>query len=321
VKTIEASFEIVTPMFISGADDVADLRPPSIKGALRFWWRALHWGQYLQEAGNEKEALKQLYKVEAELFGAAVKDQQYGQGTFFIKLKNVEHKGTEKNWPTNNDPGAGYLGFGLDKTRDQAHRQALLPAKFSLCLVLKKASDEQVSQLKNTLEAWGLLGGLGSRSRRGYGSVALIEMDKESYQFKDKASYYQQINRLINKITLSPPVPIFTAFNKGMKISSSVRQHKEYIKLMDDLGRQYKTERLENKLSDRVVYGLPLMKQDDNNRRSSPLFFHVHKLGSGHMGIFSFIPAKFHPEYDQNKIDPLFKSVTNFMDNMESIYP
>ncbi len=62
MKTIEASFEIVTPMFISGADDVADLRPPSIKGALRFWWRALHWGQCLQEAGNKEEALALLHK-------------------------------------------------------------------------------------------------------------------------------------------------------------------------------------------------------------------------------------------------------------------
>ena len=321
MKTIEASFEIVTPMFISGGDNEADLRPPSIKGALRFWWRALHWGQCLQETDNEKEALKRLYKLEAELFGAAVKDQSYGQGVFFIKLKEIENKSIEHNWPKNNDPGSGYIGFGLDETKEQSHLKALRPTKFSLCLVLKNASDEHISQLKDTLMAWGLMGGLGSRARRGYGSVALIEMDKVSYQFKSKTDYYQQINMLINKITLSPPIPIFTAFNKSMKISSSVRQHKDYIKLMDDLGRQYKAERQGKKLSDKVVYGLPLTNQDINNRRSSPLFFHVHRLESGFIGIFSFIPAKFHPEYEQHKIEPLFKSVTNFMDNMESIYP
>ncbi|MFZ1105749.1 MAG: type III-B CRISPR module RAMP protein Cmr1 [Hyphomicrobiaceae bacterium] len=39
---IEAEFEIVTPMFLGGADPKgsAELRAASIKGALRFWWRA-----------------------------------------------------------------------------------------------------------------------------------------------------------------------------------------------------------------------------------------------------------------------------------------
>ena len=50
-KEITASLEIVTPMFLGGAatTEVADaIRPPSIKGALRFWWRALNWSRVYQ---------------------------------------------------------------------------------------------------------------------------------------------------------------------------------------------------------------------------------------------------------------------------------
>ena len=48
MHTIEATYRINTPMFIAGAeqDKEAELRLPSFKGALRFWWRALAYGRY-----------------------------------------------------------------------------------------------------------------------------------------------------------------------------------------------------------------------------------------------------------------------------------
>jgi CRISPR-associated protein Cmr1 len=37
----EFEVEVVTPMFLGGANNLeAELRVPSIKGMLRFWWRA-----------------------------------------------------------------------------------------------------------------------------------------------------------------------------------------------------------------------------------------------------------------------------------------
>ncbi len=43
MTVITATYRVVTPMFIGDADQKAtSLRPPSIKGALRFWWRALN---------------------------------------------------------------------------------------------------------------------------------------------------------------------------------------------------------------------------------------------------------------------------------------
>jgi CRISPR-associated protein Cmr1 len=39
---IHFNCEIITPMFLAGADTgQPELRPPSIKGAMRFWWRAV----------------------------------------------------------------------------------------------------------------------------------------------------------------------------------------------------------------------------------------------------------------------------------------
>ncbi|MFQ3675622.1 MAG: type III-B CRISPR module RAMP protein Cmr1 [Endomicrobiia bacterium] len=42
MKTVKFECEVITPMFLCGADGrTAELRPPSIKGLMRFWWRAL----------------------------------------------------------------------------------------------------------------------------------------------------------------------------------------------------------------------------------------------------------------------------------------
>ncbi|OPX29474.1 MAG: type III-B CRISPR module RAMP protein Cmr1 [Candidatus Omnitrophica bacterium 4484_171] len=43
MKTITFECETITPMFLAGADGrTPELRPPSIKGAMRFWWRAMN---------------------------------------------------------------------------------------------------------------------------------------------------------------------------------------------------------------------------------------------------------------------------------------
>jgi len=87
MKTIEATYRIVTPMFIGGANhDPSDgIRPPSFKGALRFWWRALNWGKFYQKNNrDEAAALKALHQEEARLFGSAVKDGKGGQGVFYF---------------------------------------------------------------------------------------------------------------------------------------------------------------------------------------------------------------------------------------------
>ena len=61
IKEIEFSCEIVTPLFLGGANsNKAELREASIKGMLRFWWRALY--------GDED--YKSMRKRESEIFGS-----------------------------------------------------------------------------------------------------------------------------------------------------------------------------------------------------------------------------------------------------------
>ena len=66
--------ETITPMFLAGADgQTPELRAPSIKGALRFWWRAMH--------GHL--SLKDLHDLEGKIFG-----DNSNRSCFSVRIQN-----------------------------------------------------------------------------------------------------------------------------------------------------------------------------------------------------------------------------------------
>lgn len=72
MKQIVFECESITPMFMYGADGkTAELRPASIKGVMRFWWRAM----------NGNLPLDELKKQEGEIFGSMEK-----KSSFSIKI-------------------------------------------------------------------------------------------------------------------------------------------------------------------------------------------------------------------------------------------
>jgi len=82
MKTITFECETITPMFLSGADGkTPELRPPSIKGALRFWWRAM----------NGHLSLSDLKKKESEIFGGT---NPATRSNVIIRIEN--HRETQK---------------------------------------------------------------------------------------------------------------------------------------------------------------------------------------------------------------------------------
>jgi hypothetical protein len=70
-NTLEATFCIVTPLFLGGAEpnDRAELREASIKGALRFWYRAVD---------------PDYRDLEARIFGGTRKGE--GQAIFLLRV-------------------------------------------------------------------------------------------------------------------------------------------------------------------------------------------------------------------------------------------
>lgn len=319
MKKLTAIYRIVTPMFIGDAEQKASsIRPPSIKGALRFWWRALNWGRC--------KDLQALHREEGRLFGAAVQENSGGQGVFLLQVVE-QPKAREKSWPQNlskaqkniGEIGSSYFGFGLweDKTNIQ-HREAIQEGKsFSISLYFRpNTSEKDIESIIDTLKVFGLFGGLGSRSRRGFGSVALTELvDGDQSERFDYSNYREEITQLFDKYTNTTKIP-FSAFSQYARFEI-VAEGSNAREVHNEAGKAYKEFRKTLEKWERVAFGLPLMKVDEKNRRASPLFFHVHPLQDGQFVVGAlFLPATFHPdsEYAGKNLDKFYQPINQFLD-------
>lgn len=183
---IEVSYKVVTPMFCGGArPTVAELRLPSFKGVLRWWWRAFAWPR----SGG---ALSKVAAAEDELFGSA----RRGQGRVIMRLVTpIAPTTVKKDEVLKVDgkvvgEGARYLGYGVMEAfarKAKENRPAVeagqltrtcLRAPFDIKLELRVRDLDEATRasLVDALKAVGLLGGIGAKSRKGYGSLVLASM-------------------------------------------------------------------------------------------------------------------------------------------------
>lgn len=309
---LEAKFEIVTPMFIGDGDQKArSVRSASVKGALRFWWRALNWGRCLsQSQGDTNRALKQLHSEEAKLFGAEAKTQEVdgqskivgGQGLFTLIVSEPEAFSLIKDWPKDGNAPCGFIGFGLWKTNKTPQREALAEgSRFSLrCQLKEQISPTQTQQLTDALAIFGLLGGLGSRARRGFGSLAIQELNGKSYSFKSQDEYIQVLKKHLGAVDLVSTSDINESPLSAWSSASSLcfyGKAPNARQALAHLSNIYKEARTGLSRQQKSRMGLPLADFDTQNRRSSPFILHIHPLGSDYLALISFLPAAFHPRY------------------------
>ncbi len=180
MRPIRLTVETVTPLFLAGADPrgAPELRAASIRGALRFWLRALLGGMI----GDVN--LDALRRAEAAVFGST----DTGASPVVVRIINLsEHSSVPFSELTGRTPGSrsyrlpgiAYLFFAARGTQNERERKAI-PAgsSFELELSLRAGAQNQDALLKAYAALWLLthLGGLGARSRRGAGSLQVTRV-------------------------------------------------------------------------------------------------------------------------------------------------
>ncbi len=320
MNIVNAKFKIVTPLFISGADQTkAELRVPSIKGALRFWWRALNYHANANE----------LSKIEGNIFGSS--DKEIGQSKILIRLmgQNLEAKKIQRKWDTKD--WESYIGFGLseeqkkDRSATGKYREFFKPGgDFSISIESKPRTDDEsksrfdVESVINSLKLFGLVGGLGSRSRNGWGSIAITEFDNdiendiEKWKIpKTREEYRIELKSLINPVSLPEQRPDYSALSKKMMVKVG-KSFDSYEKAFSDIATNYKGIVCRFPKTNREDFGLP-RKSVSNERRASPLMIHIHQSGNEFYWVCLFIDAKFLPS--RNAADD-YDAVREFMNQI-----
>ena len=149
MESTDLRLEIVTPLFLHGQDnDKLELRPPPFKALMRYWWRAT----------QAETNLDQLREEEGKLFGDTKR-----RSNLSIRISGLARLTSFQYPPLPHRPNR----FQADAYRPNQ--------TFTIKLTAPHLNQyEQISKISF------FLGGLGNRSRRGFGSIRYQSRDFQS---------------------------------------------------------------------------------------------------------------------------------------------
>ncbi len=250
MKHIEARFRAVTPCFAGSGEDRAELRLPSIKGVLRFWWRAHAYAAFVGERDGNR-AVQRMRQCENDLFGSS----ETGQSRLAMRLDvktgpRVLEKGEvlQDDDATMIRPGARYLGYGVleafasERKGTQAGEliRPCLAAPFEFVLRLGAKDAAPLRSVEPALRLLGLAGGLGARARKGYGSLNLISLQGDGVEdWRSPGTiddYRDQLTSLLGTTAACDREPEFSAFSSQARVEL-LFESRAPMEVLDDYGK------------------------------------------------------------------------------------
>lgn len=300
MNSLEVSFRLLTPMFLRGYDlGQPELRVSSLKGCLRYWFRAIH-PQYVQR--------------EAELFGSS----NQGQSSVLFRLDHTELK-SQRNNRMFHQKSLGYFCFSLKGGREQPASPYLLPdQQFTLRCFLRPSMEEKQKELQASIWMLGHVGSVGSRARRGFGSLLLeswqqadLPLLANAHHLNEAVERFQQGLRTIyhwfpgdysEKHTTFPPTTSFFVHPKGERYwDTALRKAQEVLEIF----------RKQNKLH-RLMFGLPVsinkpridVLSHDAKRIASPIYLRLWKIDNLYYPVFFFLQSPFPTLFTKRQAKP-----------------
>ena len=340
-KTYEIEF--ITPCFCAGEDQtVAEVRAPSIRGQLRWWYRAL--GGFRVQTGSTKDA-------EAEIFGS-ISEKKIQKSKLVIRIINeelVKEKRTidDFGWQSISS-NCGYLLFNLRPTKDQRNSNKLpkkgviLPhpkSKVSIKLIWKGDSNywKSIQALWNVFTTFG---SLGSRSRRGFGSInslsdlAKIDTAYLTRYFKNPENIsikkFDNYNPGNWEIALESLGQWLKEWRSRGRSGQNKREKDSYpgfnyAENDHDLGVEVLSSGKTNRKANRASIGLPIIQRyskgkgtlnwdytsgdGETGRFASPVILRIIKQGDDYIPLIIFVDIYQWGKTDHLKIKPKGKPV------------
>jgi CRISPR-associated protein Cmr1 len=202
MESITFDCEVITPMFLAGADGTTpELRPASIKGALRFWWRAM----------NGHLELEGLRKKEGEIFGGT--EEGMGRSKLIIRIlddSKIKIRKYEEMAKTNVVVGKfnlnifKYMTYGVwggGKSRDFIEEGS----RFTLLLSFPETLKNDILSAFYCLVNYGAIG---AKARNGFGCIGVVSTNSENARIKEAWEKIKTLPSFTNE--LAP----YTAFSK-----------------------------------------------------------------------------------------------------------
>ena len=189
VEEMRFKVEFLSPTFLGGADQEAELRSAPFKNLLRQWWRVV----------NGTLTTTELRKEEGSLFGNVLGEESAcsSQVRFHLvpeesfKLSNemksigtLQHPEVKKNGKFIPVDRLLYLGYGPVSLERKEGKLVLTSKRYiqpgstvSFMLYVPKHKKNIFNYVMNMINAYGAIG---SRSRNGYGSLSVSDENENS---------------------------------------------------------------------------------------------------------------------------------------------
>ncbi len=162
-------FEVITPCFCAGADQTkAEIRPLAVRGALRWWFRAL---------GGTRE-------METEVFGGT---DPITASSILVRISNISRKPVgHLPQPRGIDPLSYILYFpsvSSDKSRWNENACYGTGSTFDLYVSqLRNTSPQATASFQDALLAFCHYGSIGMHITRGLGAVQSTDVNEQSWR-------------------------------------------------------------------------------------------------------------------------------------------
>lgn len=247
-------YRLITPLFGGGvepnrADPITVVRGTEVRGQLRFWWRATRGGQF-------DGKLEEVRKAEEKIWGSAAAKGKPGPSAVSVYVlcqaegtpdRPFEVTSSKRGRPTVR-PRKGsvvpaYAAFPLQPKREEAKigmetDAVRVGVEFTLELGYPQHLEQEIEA---TLWAWETFGGLGARTRRGFGALQLVSVDdKASPALQPDEVEAELHNKLQEHVVVGrwpDDVPHLTR-DMRLEVCIPPRQYSSPIQVWNDLIKQ-----------------------------------------------------------------------------------
>lgn len=295
--------EVVTPMFLGGANsNKAELRAPSFKGMLRFWWRAI----------SDIDDIEELYRKESEIFGNSEKKSKISLKLKFSEIniskdlfngKIIIVKSSKRDFKIDI---LRYLSFGTFKYGKEKDNKEYICVgnKFDLSI---RAPKDTISEADDALKYLLTFGGVGAKNRNGFGSM-----------------YCKDIQYLTD-FKKTGDLKKYTSFSAKAKLIKFSKYDK-WEDALSEIGLAYRAIKvsLRNKHNfegPALIAKQNIIKNKQNipkdakgSRHPKPYFLHVNKLPGGlYQGQILFLPYRFNTSSENEDLKKYIDACHNEM--------
>lgn len=317
IDTTELKFEVefITPAFLGGADGNAELRTAAFKHGMRYWWRILHGFKY----GNRiKEVEDLIFGSTAQGSSIIISFSDFPKSNFTEKKGfpkgqriTVTHRGREMAVNI-----LDYLAYGkYDYVRGSGNvynSTYIKPnTKVSISISIKETG--YTDEIKDALKMFILYGGVGSRSRNGFGSM---NSDTLNIDFSKTV----QLSKLKE----------YPIFSEDTKFFRSKKPSNTWEEALSEIGVIYKNARCslekQHQYEKRGYISRPIEVRGEtipNNikrdRIPKPFYLGIKRYGEQFLGYILCLPILFYEKNNQaDYMKQIIKMESHFSEELKN---